>query len=334
MAASAVPSGAAVLDLCAAPGTKTAQLAAAPAARAPDRRGRGRGAPRRHARQPRGASGPPASTWSSRRRPRAAGVVRGGLRRRPARRALQRPRHAGVARRPALAPPRGRRRPPRPAAAALLIRRAAPACGPAACSPTPCARCRAPRRSDVVDALLAEGGWALDDLGAALARAARTRPPAAACSRCRRRTAPAASSSPGCGASGAAGRMLARPRAPAPPEPRREPPCPICCTRSTSPRPSSRPTSPRSARRGDGAQRRRARHPRRRHGRPLRAQHHHRPAGRGGAAAAGARGGALLDVHLMIEHPERYVRAPSPRPAPTSSSSTRRRACTSTACSA
>ncbi len=47
---------------------------------------------------------------------------------------------------------------------------------------------------------------------------------------------------------------------------------------------------------------------RRRHGRPLRAQHHDRPAGRQGdiAPPIHARGGAL-DVHLMIEHPERYV---------------------------
>jgi hypothetical protein len=47
------------------------------------------------------------------------------------------------------------------------------------------------------------------------------------------------------------------------------------------------------------------------------------------AARADERAGALLDVHLMIERPERQV-ASSPAPAPTSSRSTPRRRRTST----
>ena len=52
----------------------------------------------------------------------------------------------------------------------------------------------------------------------------------------------------------------------------------------------------------------RAGDPRRRDGRALRAADHRRAAGRRGAARAGrTRPGAMLDVHLMIERPERHV---------------------------
>ena len=47
--------------------------------------------------------------------------------------------------------------------------------------------------------------------------------------------------------------------------------------------------------------------PRRRDGRPLRAEHHDRPAGRGRAASASTT--LPLDVHLMISDPDRYLEA-------------------------
>ena len=75
-----------------------------------------------------------------------------------------------------------------------------------------------------------------------------------------------------------------------------------------------------------GRCRRRRLDPRRRDGRPLRAQHHHRAAGREGAAAAHKK---PFDVHLMIA-PCDPISRPSPRPAPTSSPCTWRpvRTCT------
>ena len=62
---------------------------------------------------------------------------------------------------------------------------------------------------------------------------------------------------------------------------------------------------------GDAIARRRARRrrsdSRRRHGRPLRAEHHHRPAGRE-VDSSGSRS-VPLDVHLMITDPDRYIDA-------------------------
>ena len=53
--------------------------------------------------------------------------------------------------------------------------------------------------------------------------------------------------------------------------------------------------------------RRRRSHSRRRHGRPLRAEHHDRPAGRASRCKRVAR--VPLDVHLMITDPDRYIEA-------------------------
>ncbi len=89
----------------------------------------------------------------------------------------------------------------------------------------------------------------------------------------------------------------------------------------------------RAARRAgaDGARRGRHGHPRRRDGRPLRAADHDGPARGGGDRRAGARGRArVVDVHLMIERPERHVARVRGRRAPTASrcTSRRRRTCT------
>ena len=56
-----------------------------------------------------------------------------------------------------------------------------------------------------------------------------------------------------------------------------------------------------------GARRGGAGDPRRRHGRALRAADHRRPADRGGARRPVHEAGGMLDVHLMIERPERQV---------------------------
>ena len=62
---------------------------------------------------------------------------------------------------------------------------------------------------------------------------------------------------------------------------------------------------------GDADRRRRTRRrrsdSRRRDGRPFRAQHHHRPAGRRARSSASRR--VPLDVHLMITDPDRYIEA-------------------------
>ena len=68
-----------------------------------------------------------------------------------------------------------------------------------------------------------------------------------------------------------------------------------------------RPTSPRSATRRGGRARRRRSDSRRRDGRPLRAEHHHRAAGRP-RRSSGSRT-VPLDVHLMITDPDRYIDA-------------------------
>ena len=56
-----------------------------------------------------------------------------------------------------------------------------------------------------------------------------------------------------------------------------------------------------------GRTRRRRSHSRRRDGRPLRPEHHHRPAGR--EVAEARRADVPLDVHLMITDPDRYIEA-------------------------
>ena len=137
--------GAAFLDLCAAPGAKTSQLAAllpgaaitaveVDEARADDPAREPRASRRRRRRR------------RPRRRPRAAPGLGRLLRRRAARRAVQRTGHARFARRPALAT--ARRDVPRLAELqARLLARAAALSSPAARSPTRSARSRARRRS-------------------------------------------------------------------------------------------------------------------------------------------------------------------------------------------
>ena len=74
-----------------------------------------------------------------------------------------------------------------------------------------------------------------------------------------------------------------------------------------------------------GARRRRARDPRRRDGRPLRAADHASVRWSSPRCASRSRTpAAMLDVHLMIERPERQVEPSSCRPAPTRSPSTPR----------
>ena len=158
--------GARVLDLCAAPGAKTSQLAGLlPGAAVTGRRGR-RGARSRPAGEPR-APRSRLRRSRPRRRPRTARGLGRLVRRRAAGRALQRSGHARVARRPPLAAAHQRRAAAGRAAGASPGAAPPPWSSPAARSRTPSAPSRAPRLSAWSQPLLTAGGWEADDLGAA-----------------------------------------------------------------------------------------------------------------------------------------------------------------------